>query len=141
MGLAKKPVRFLFNGDSESFRISVPGTEHHYRFYKKQPYLIKFDLDIEFFDKHLMFDRVSDEVSSTVNVNSSNSTMTEGTTTYTTETDTTQASDPKVYTKEELQNMRKSDVRDILKKLDPGKSSPVRKENIIKEVLKAQESK
>ncbi len=50
MELAKKPVRFICNIDAPSFKMSVPKTQHHYLFYKDLPYLVKFDLDIEFFD-------------------------------------------------------------------------------------------
>lgn len=143
MELAKKPVRFLFNGDSSSFKISVPGTEHHYRFYKKQPYLVKFDSDIEFFDKHLMFDRVDN----VPGLEDSQDETVSGETTYSGDSETiTEDSTQEIeeerpsYSKKELQKMKKSDIRAILKELSPEKSCPVRKENIIKEILKAQEA-
>lgn len=126
MELAKKPIRFLFNGDSESFRISIPGTEHHYRFWKNQPYLVKFDLDIKFFDGHLMFDRVDSKYESAEEVVKSVDEVEE---------------EPQL-TKEEykkaLENMSKSTVRKILKEVDPEKKCPVKKENIIKAILEAQ---
>ncbi|KKM76970.1 hypothetical protein LCGC14_1374790 [marine sediment metagenome] len=162
MGLAKKPVRFLFNGDSDSFRISVPGTEHHYRFYKKQPYLIKFDLDIEFFDKHLMFDRVDDLDSPEEKTDLSGEEQSPGEKEsegfshtcakcgkeFKSELEENESGvcpkcinpERQPYSKKELQKMEKSDIRDILKKLNPKKSCPVRKENIIKEILEAQEA-
>ena len=58
MELAKKPVRFLCNGDANTFKITVPKTEHSYLFFRDQPYLVKFDLDIEFFREHDFFDEV-----------------------------------------------------------------------------------
>ena len=153
MELAKKPVRFLCKADAVTLRISVPKTEHHYLFYRNQPYLVKFDLDIEFFDEHLMFDRI---VESEQPVSPSESAEDIVDTVENTPEENVENPDANgeeespgeatqeerlSYSRKELKKMRKSDIRDILKKLAPEKSSPVRKENIIKEVLKAQESK
>ncbi len=144
MELAKKPVRFLCNASADTFRISVPKTEHHYLFYKNQPYLVKFDLDIEFFDEHLMFDRAIDpEPDEIGDQENPEGTEVSGDTPGEEVDNDSPEENPErpPYDKEELQKMRKSDVREILKKLAPEKSCPIRKENIVKEILKAQESK
>ncbi len=164
MELAKKPVKFLCNADAPTLSISVPKTEHHYLFYRDQPYLVKFDLDIEFLDKDLRFDRVDDTPEE--NVESSDANEKEESPGDATQEETIKSVSEKKesnyemtdfemtgkdsakatftlkkFSKKELQKMRKSDVRDILKKLDPEKSCPVRKENIIKAVLEAQKPK
>ena len=158
MELSKNPVKFLCNAAAETFRVSVPKTENHYLFYKNQPYLVKFDLDIEFFDEHLLFDRAIDpepeepeEVNTPEeNVESSDANEKEESPGDATQEETSKSepekeeiSEPerKTYSKKELQSMRKSDVREILKELSPEKSCPIRKENMIKEVLKDQGSK
>ena len=154
MELAKKPVRFLCNADAVTFRIAVPKTERHYLFYRNQPYLIKFDLDIEFFDEHLMFDRVDDpepDVSEEVdndtpeeNLENSDANEEESPGDATQEEANEPEENPELSLedyKKKLQNMKKSDVRKILKELAPEKSCPIRKENIIKEILKLQEGK
>ena len=146
MELAKKPVYFLCNATAPTFRISVPKTENHYLFYKGQPYLVKYVLDIEFFDEHLFFDRVEPEQSQLddhVSSGESAEEIVEDATGQDSDSVPEEKEDSvperQPYSKEELQKMRKSDVRDILKNLAPEKSSPSRKENIINEVLKAQE--
>ncbi|KKM07976.1 hypothetical protein LCGC14_1728510 [marine sediment metagenome] len=127
--LAKKPVRFLFNGDSPTFKVEVPKTEHPYLFYKDQPYLIKFDLDIEFFREHLFFDEVEDVGGSLKEE------PVEDATGQDSESEPEEKDERPPYDKEELQKMRKTDLRELLEKLSPGKSCPVRKENIIKKIL------
>ena len=151
MELVKKPVWFICNANAETFTISVPKTQHHFRFYLNQPCLIKFDLDIEFFDEHLLFDRVEDsesEVSQDEEKSESEEGIADDITDDTTdevEEDNSKPDENPELTMEEyknkLQNMRKSDVREILKELAPEKSCPTRKENIIKEILKLQEGK
>ena len=130
--LAKKPVRFLFNGDSPTFKVEVPKTEHPYLFYKDQPYLIKFDLDIEFFREHLFFDEVEDVGGSLkeepVEEEEPKDKISEDELPIT-------PKELQKMRKEELQKMRKTDLRELLEKLSPGKSCPVRKENIIKKIL------
>ena len=138
MELAKKPVKFLCNADAPTLSISVPKTEHHYLFYRNQPYLVKFDLDIEFFDEDLRFDRVDDvpeseepkeEIAEDATGQNSDSVPEEK-----------EKSVPErpPYSKKELQKMRKSDVREILKELAPEKSCPVIKSNIINLILEVQ---
>ncbi len=133
MELAKKPVRFLFKGDAPTFRISVPKTEHSYLFYRNQPYLVKFDLDIEFFRGHLMFNEVDAENFEEVPIEEQDESKPELKPGESLETER------QPYSKAELKKMRKTDLREILEKLSPGKSCPVRKDNIIKSVLEAQE--
>ena len=143
MELAEKPVRFVCNADAPTIRMSVPKTENSYLFYKDQPYLVKFVLDIEFFDEHLMFMRVDDVEVSAASIalvpdpEPGNEIIVD----TTAEEIVEEIEGQYIYSKAELQKMRKSDVRDILKKIAPNKSSPVRKENIISEVLKAQGNK
>ena len=60
MELAKSPVKFLCNRDAPTFKISVPKTEHPFLFYRNQPYLVKYVLDIEFFRAHDFFDEVDE---------------------------------------------------------------------------------
>lgn len=195
MELAKKPVWFLCNKDSETFTISVPKTQHPFRFYRNQPHLIHYTLDIEFFDEHFEFNRVDnfpepevpeeetlvyptddfkesepetegvdeaeekrleaiedgaenekenppectvegcDEEIASANSKHCPKHLSEE------ELEEMKKTDLQTYSKKELQEMRKSDVREILKELAPEKSCPIRKENIIKKVLKAQEGK
>ena len=158
MELSKKPVWFLCNKSAETFTISVPKTQHHFRFYLNQPRLIKFDLDIEFFDEHLMFDRVDNisgpevsqdkEESETEGVAETEEkrleAIKEGAEDNAEENNSKPNENPELTMeeyKDKLHNMRKSDVREILKKLNPEKSCPIRKENIIKEILKLQGDK
>ena len=116
--LAKKPVWFLCNKDSETFTISVVKTQHPFRFYRGKPELIHYSLDIEFFDEHLMFDRVDDSPTTEDQIIDFESE---------TKTDVPEEvpSPVRVYDKEELQNMRKVDLRELLEKLSPGKTCPV----------------
>ena len=161
MELAKKPVLFLCIASADTFRISVPKTEHHYLFYRNQPYLVKFVLDIEFFDEHLMFDRYNapekEDVESETETDASaivdsvdsetiidDSTGQDSDSVPEEKEDSVPEENPELSLedyKNKLQKMRKSDVREILKELNPKKTCPIRKENIIKEVLKAQRSK
>ena len=141
MELAKKPVLFLCIASADTFRISVPKTEHHYLFYRGQPYLVKFNLDIEFFDEHLKFDRVDKVEDEETTTDFESETKTDASAIVEDVKSETTTDERPPYDKKELQKMRKSDVREILKKLNPEKSCPIRKENIIKEVLKAQRSK
>lgn len=162
MGLAKKPVLFLCNADAVTLRVSVPKTENHYLFYKGQAYLVKYDEDIEFFDDDLRFDRVDESKQPTSpeesaediveavdtpeeNIESSEANEKEESPGGATQEDSDSVPKEKdsvperqPYSKKELQKMRKTDVQDILKKLAPEKSNPVRKENIINAVLEAQ---
>ena len=143
--LAKKPVWFLCIKDSETFTISVPKTQHPFRFYRNQPHLVHYTLDIEFFNEHPEFNRLDlPEPEEPQDQEESEPEVLEDSTEQDSESEPEEKeeSEPekKTYSKKELQKMRKSDIREILKELAPEKSSPVRKENIIKEVLKAQGS-
>jgi len=136
MELAKKPVRFLCNVDAPTLKISVPKTEHPYLFYKGQPYLVKYVLDIEFFDEHQFFDRV-DESEQPISPSESAEDIVDSVD----EPESKENERPEglPYSRSELKKMKKSEIQDILKELAPEKSSPVRKENIIDKVLEAQE--
>jgi len=136
MELAKKPVKFLCNADAPTLSISVPKTEHHYLFYRNQPYLVKFDLDIEFFDEDLRFDRVDDvpEPEEPENQEEPKEEVAEDATGQ----DSESVPEKKSYSKKELQKMRKSDLREELKLLAPDRSCPVRKSNIINLILEVQ---
>ena len=148
MELAKKPIKFLCNVTADTFRISVPKTEHHYLFFRNQPYLVKYDLDIEFFDEHLMFNRYEDPEPDEPGDQEGSGEVDHDTPEEKTDLSEEEHSpgeeesdlvpEAKKYSKEELHKMRKSDVRDILKELAPEKTCPVRKENIIKVILEAQ---
>lgn len=141
MELAKKPVRFLCNADANTLRVSVPKTENHYLFYRGQPYLVKYVLDIEFFDASLGFRRV-DESEQPVAPSESAEDIVDGVAPECEHCGEKECGclgpERQPYSRSELQKMRKSDVRDILKGLAPERSSPVRKEAIITAVLEAQ---
>lgn len=159
MELAKKPVRFLCKADANTFKISVPKTEHHYLFYRNQPYLVKFDLDIEFFREHEFFDEVSDDDTGQDSKSepeekeeSDSCCVTEGCDYEVAsvnskhcpehvseeELEEMKKTDKPTYDKEELQKMRKTDLRELLEKLSPGKTCPVRKNNIVNLILEVQ---
>lgn len=109
-------------------------------FYRRQPYLVKFDLDIEFFDEHESFERyVKPEVEEDESAEDLVDSVGENTPEENIENSPATEEERQPYSKKELQRMRKSDVRDILKELAPKKSSPTKKENIIQAVLDAQE--
>jgi hypothetical protein len=54
-GTLTKPVYILCLHKSESHYEIVPKTERRYRFEKGQPYLVKYEEDIEYFKNHISF--------------------------------------------------------------------------------------
>ncbi len=142
MELAKSPVKFLCNRDAPTFKISVPKTEHPFLFYRNQPYLVKYVLDIEFFRAHDFFDEVDETKKVNILMESGAPEEGESPKEEVAEDATGQDSDSEPekekYTKAQLQKMRKSDLREELKLLAPDKSCPVRKNNIINLILEVQ---
>lgn len=103
--------------------IIVPTTENKFRFYKGRPELIKNPKDIKFFNEHSFFKKVEKIKEEKV------------------ELKVEKIDKPKEnvdfipYDKEALESMKKSELKKILEEVKPGRSCPVKRENIIKEIL------
>lgn len=121
--------------------IIAPKTSNKYRFHIKRPLLIKNKEDIEYFLSQDYF------VESKAPIVKTDKLEPEEVTDSETNDDTTADStgdanqDNKIYSKEELKDLKKSELRAVFKDKLPEKDCPTKSENIIKSILEAQGAK
>jgi len=130
-----------------SFTITIPKTSNKYRFYNGRPLLIKNEDDLKYFLGNDYFEETSDVpmVDTTSAADRFKEKEVEIEEALAEEEDVDLASDEEAETKslqhskKELKKMKKSELREILGLLAPGRDSPARKENIVNLILEYRE--
>lgn len=136
--LSKKPVLFLCLHKASSFTMICKGTERRYRFLRDNPYLVKYDEDIEFFDNDILFARVKNTDKKVDKVNEKIADAIQDVIEEDNKDDEEDDEIKEVYTKKNLETLRKSEQIQIIRDLGHLGDTPIRKANRVELILKLQ---